>query len=97
VLCVVSHVALQALQLAAVFVGVSQPLVSGAAASQFAKPVSQAVYWQVVPVHEAPWLCFVSQAAPQALQFAVVVVCVSHPLVSGAVVLQSAYPAAQPV
>jgi hypothetical protein len=89
-LCAVSHVALHAPQLAAVFVGVSQPLVSGAAASQFAKPVSHPVYWHVVPVHEAPWLCFVSHAAPQALQSVVVVVFVSQPLVSGAVVLQSA-------
>jgi hypothetical protein len=42
-LWVASQTSPQALQLAVVFVGVSQPFVSGAVVLQFAKPVSQPV------------------------------------------------------
>jgi hypothetical protein len=51
----------------------------------------------VAPVHEAPVLCVASHASPHALQFAVVLVDVSHPFVSGAVLSQSAKPVSHPV
>jgi hypothetical protein len=76
---------------------VSQPFVSGAAVAQSAKPGSQPVYVQVVPVHAAPTLLVVSHAAPHAPQLLVVSVGVSQPFVSGGVVLQSAKPALHPV
>jgi hypothetical protein len=47
------------------------------------------------PVQLAAVLCKVSQAFPQAPQFAAVESDVSHPLVSGGVVLQLAYPGSQ--
>jgi hypothetical protein len=42
--------------------------------------------------HIAPLLCDVSHETPQLPQFCTVVICVSHPLVFGGVVLQSLYP-----
>ena len=69
---------------------VSHPLVSGAVVSQSAYPGSHPVYVQPPPVHAAPLLRLVSQAAPQAPQFVTVSICVSQPLVSGGVVTQSA-------
>jgi hypothetical protein len=45
-------------------------------------------------LHESPVLCTVSQATPHALQLVVVLVGVSHPSLSGAVLVQSAQPAA---
>jgi hypothetical protein len=95
-LCAESHAAPHALQLAGVVVGVSQPLVSGGAVLQSAQPVSQPEYTQAVPLHEAPLLWVVSHVSPQAPQF-VALVEVSQPSRSGAVVLQSANPALQPV
>jgi hypothetical protein len=52
---------------------------------------------QLVPLHVAPLLCAVSHTAPHALQLAVVFVGVSQPLLSWAVVSQSAKPVAHPV
>jgi hypothetical protein len=46
-------------------------------------------------LHESPVLCVVSQAAPQAPQLPAVFVGVSQPSLSGAVLTQSAQPAAQ--
>jgi hypothetical protein len=68
----------------------SQPLVSGGVMSQSAKPIAQPVYVQSLPEHAAPTLVFVSHERPQPPQLAGVVICVSHPLVSGGVSLQSA-------
>jgi hypothetical protein len=97
VLCVVSHVTPQPLQLVVVFVCVSQPSVSGAVLVQSAHPGEQLAYEQVVPLHVAPPLCSVSHAAPQAPQLVVVMVAVSQPSGSGAVFVQSANPATHPV
>jgi hypothetical protein len=55
------------------------------------------VYVQLPPEQAVPRLCVESHARPQAPQLVAVVVCVSQPLVSGGVVLQLAYPDAQPV
>jgi hypothetical protein len=77
---------------------VSQPLASGAVVLQSAQPAAQPpVYLHTPLLHEAPVLCAVSHATPQPPQFAVVDRLVSQPLASGAVVLQSAQPSAQPV
>jgi hypothetical protein len=62
-----------------------------------ANPGAHAVYVQEVPEQLAPMLVAVSHATPQAPQSLIVVVCVSHPFVSGGDVLQSAYPDAQAV
>jgi serine/threonine-protein kinase len=97
VLCVVLHAAPQAPQLLVVFVGVSQPSLSGAVLVQSAHPAAHAAYTHVVPLQLAPELWVASHAMPHALQFVVVSVGVSHPSVSGAVLVQSARPAAQPV
>jgi hypothetical protein len=48
-----------------------------------------------LPSQLAPELCVVSQVTPHALQLVVESVCVSHPSRSGAVLMQSAQPAAQ--
>jgi hypothetical protein len=50
-----------------------------------------------VPLQLAPELCTMSHATPQALQLVVVLVGVSHPSRSGAVLTQSAQPELQPV
>jgi hypothetical protein len=97
VLCIVSHEAPQALQLVVVLVAVSQPSVSGAVFVQSAHPGEHPVYAHVVPLQLAPPLCSVSHAAPHALQLVGVFVFVSQPSVSGAVLVQSAYPARHPV
>jgi hypothetical protein len=89
-LCVVSHVSPQAPQFMAPPVAVSQPSTSGAAVMQSAKPMEQPVYWHVVPLHAAPMLWTVSHVAPHAAQLVMVLVAVSQPFVSGAVVSQSA-------
>jgi hypothetical protein len=96
-LWVVSHASPHAPQLVIVFVGVSQPLVSGAVVLQSAQPAEHPVYLHVVPSHVAPVLWVVSQVRPHALQFDVVSVCVSQPSESGAVLVQSAQPGLQPV
>lgn len=92
----VSHASPHALQLVTVSTEVSQPSMSGAVVVQSAQPAAQPEYLHVVPLHEAPVLCAVSQASPHALQFEVVSIGVSHPSESGAVVVQSAQPAVQP-
>jgi hypothetical protein len=89
VLWSVSHAFPQPAQFEVVVVGVSQPSVFGAVLLQSAKPVSQPVYVHVVPLQPAPWLCFVSHAAPQAVQLVTVVIFVSQPSVSGAAASQS--------
>jgi hypothetical protein len=68
----------------------SQPLVSGGLVSQLAKPMAQPMYVQLLPEQAAPTLVFVSHERPHPPQFAGVVICVSQPLVSGGVSLQSA-------
>jgi hypothetical protein len=73
----------------------SQPFVLGAVVTQSAYPPAQPVYWQLPPLQLAPLLVLVSHARPHAPQFVAVVTCVSQPLVSGGVVLQSAYPCPQ--
>jgi hypothetical protein len=78
-----------------VSVAVSQPLVSGAALSQSAYPDEQFAYVQVAPLHMAPVLVAVSQAAHPP-QWDGVFVGVSQPLVLGAAWLQSAYPDEHP-
>jgi hypothetical protein len=93
-LWVVSQVSPHAPQFVAL-VGVSHPSRSGGAVMQSAHPGAQAVYWQVVPLHEAPTLCAASQVSPQPVQLPVVFVGVSQPFVSGAVVLQLAKPVSQ--
>jgi hypothetical protein len=82
-------------QLVGVVVAVSQPSRSGAAFVQSAQPAAQPWYWQVVPLQVGEWLVVVSQTLPQPAQLVGVVVAVSHPFRSGAVVWQSAQPAAQ--
>jgi hypothetical protein len=100
-LCAPSHARPQAPQLLVVVICVSQPLVSGGVVLQLAYPDPQLVYLQVappVPIWQvAPLLCVVSQAIPHALHVADIGTFVSQPLVSGAVVSQSAYPELQPV
>ena len=92
-----SHATPHAVQWVAVSVGVSQPLMSGGALSQSAQPLAQPAYLHAVPSQVAAVLWVVSQAAPQAPQFEVEWVSVSQPSESGAFVLQSARPGAQPV
>ncbi len=70
----------------------SHPLVSPPLVSQLTKPGWHPPYMQFVPEHVAPMLFTVSHARPQSPQFAGVVICVSQPLVSGGVALQSLYP-----
>lgn len=96
VLCVVSHAAPHAPQFDVVFNGVSHPSMSGAVVTQSPWPGLQ-VYVHFVPVHVSGLLFVVSQAAPHALQFDVVVIEVSHPFVSRPDVSQLPYPARQPV
>jgi hypothetical protein len=93
----VSHVCPHAPQVVVLPVKVSQPSASGAAVLQSAQPVAHPEYSHVVPLHVAPVLCVVSQVAPQALQLIVVLVAVSQPSVSGAVLVQSAHPGEHPV
>ena len=50
---------------------------------------------QVVPLQAAPLLLVVSQRTPQPVQLVAVVIAVSHPSVSGAVLLQSSNPLLQ--
>ena len=57
--------------------------------------MAQPVYVQLPPAQAAPKLCVESHARPHVPQLFVVVIGVSQPLVSGGVVLQSAYPDAQ--
>jgi hypothetical protein len=73
----------------------SHPSVSGGVLLQSVHPAAQAVYVHVPPEQASPRLCVVSQEVPHTLHV-VPVVCVSHPLVSGAVVMQSAQPMAHP-
>jgi len=89
-LVVVSHLFPHPPQSVAVVVEVSQPSTFGLEVEQSAKPPEQPVYEHFVPSHEAPELCVVSHLLPHPPQLSVVVVGVSHPSVSGAVVLQSA-------
>jgi hypothetical protein len=71
--------------------GVSQPFVSGLVVlSQSAQALWQPVYVHDEPEHAAPLLCVVSHDCPHLPQFVAVVIWVSHPLVFGGVVLQSA-------
>jgi len=95
----VSHALPHPPQLVVVERLVSQPLVSGALLSQSAHPDAQPVYVHAVPLQPAPrlWPEPVSHAFPHALQFDVDDRNVSHPFVSGAVLLQSAHPDAHPV
>jgi hypothetical protein len=86
---------LQAPQFEVELSGVSQPFVSGLVVlSQSAQPPWQPVYVHDEPdepdEHAAPLLCVVSHDWPHLPQFEAVVIWVSHPLVSGGVVLQSA-------
>jgi hypothetical protein len=94
--CVVSQMLPQPPQFEVVFVGVSHPPVFGTALLQSSHPALQLAYEHVVPSQVAPLLFTVSHTLPQPPQFSVVFVCVSQPLVSGAVVTQSAKPALQP-
>ena len=90
-LWVVSQASPHPLQFAVVFVGVSQPFVSGAAVLQLAKPWCRIPCRGIVdPLQVSPLLCVVSHAAPHALQLDVVFVWVSQPSESGGVLaLQS--------
>jgi hypothetical protein len=95
-LCAVSHVAWQAPQLAIEVSDVSQPLVLGAELLQSAQPGAHPTYVHVPLLHPGPVLCNVSQTV---VQFPHVLGDdreLSHPSVSGAFVLQLAYPGAQP-
>ncbi len=74
---------------------VSHPFVSGAVLVQSLKFGAHDVYEHVVPLHVAPLLWVASHAAPHALQLVVVSICVSQPLVSGGVLLQSSQPGLQ--
>jgi hypothetical protein len=76
---------------------VSQPLVSGALVLQSAYPEAQPAYVQVVPLQDGISLWDVSQTLPQPAQLSTVLVGVSQPLRSGAVVVQSAKPGLHPV
>jgi hypothetical protein len=96
-LCTVSHVCPHAPHVVVEPVNVSQPSASGAVVLQSAHPVAQPEYSHVVPLHVAPVLCVVSHEAPQALQLIAVLVGVSHPSRSGAVLVQSAHPGEHPV
>jgi hypothetical protein len=89
--CVVSHTRPQPLQFEVVLVGVSHPLVLGAAALQSPQPPEHE-YEHVVPLQLAV-PCVVSHTRPQPLQFVVVLRSVSQPLVFGATALQSPHPA----
>lgn len=91
VLLVVSQTLPQPPQFVVVVIDVSHPLVFAPALSQSPKPALQ-TYPQAPAVHVALDAFVVSQVLPQPPQFSVVVVDVSHPLVSGAVALQFAKP-----
>jgi hypothetical protein len=95
-LCTVSQVCPHAPHVVVEPVNVSQPSASGAAVLQSAQPGAQPEYSQVVPLHVAPVLCVASHVTAHPLQFVVVLVCVSQPLRSGAVFVQSAHPGEQP-
>jgi hypothetical protein len=69
---------------------VSHPSVLGGVVLQSDHPGAHAEYVQVVPVHCAPALCRVSHTFWQPPQWVIDVVDVSHPLVSGGLVLQFA-------
>jgi hypothetical protein len=72
----------QAPQLVTVVRSLSQPLVLGAAMLQSPKPGLQPVYVQAPPTQLAPVEWTVSQAAPHAPQFVMLLSCVSQPLVT---------------
>jgi hypothetical protein len=101
-----SHVTLEAVvvlhalphpaQFDVVFVGVSQPFVSGAVLSQSAKNPTHPVYEHFVPSHVAPLLCVVSQTLPHPPHDDVDDDDDSHPSVSGGAVLQSRKPDEHP-
>jgi hypothetical protein len=92
---IVSHVCPHAPQLAEADTCVSQPLVSGGAASQSAHPDAQPVYVQLTPLQAAPLLCVVSHDWLHTPQLATLARSVSQPLVFGAVFWQSPQPGAQ--
>src|SRR4051812_13770125 len=90
-LLVVSHLLLQPAQFVIVVSAVSQPLVFGAVLLQSPKPGAQPEYEHVVaPRQTGPTLLLVSQATPHAPQLVVVLIGVSQPSRSGAVLSQSA-------
>jgi hypothetical protein len=94
-LCVVSQALPQAPQLVIDESELSQPSVSGGDLLQSAYPEAHPVYAHVPAAQAAPKLWVTSHALPHTLH-ALPVTCVSQPFVSGAVVLQSAYPDPHP-
>jgi hypothetical protein len=91
----VLHATPQPPQSVVVVVGVSQPLVSGAVALQFANPALHDVYEHAPEPHEAPLLLVVSHTLPQPPQARMLPVAVSQPFVSAPLMSQFAYPAEQ--
>jgi hypothetical protein len=84
-------------QFVTVLVCVSQPFTSVPVMSQLPQPDWQPVYVQLVPLQPVPTLCVVSHAFPHPPQLVIVLVGVSQPAVSGAVVMQFAHPPTHPV
>ena len=95
-LLTVSQTLPQPVQLVAVAVDVSQPLVLLPEVSQSTNPAAQLVYVHLPEMHAAPTLVAVSHRAPQAPQLLVVLSAVSQPSKSGDAALQSPKPAAHP-